>query len=289
MTEKELTNMWTVRFAVTLLSLAFALGPVPSQIDAQTIPAQPFFIASDRLQLLPIDHSLKVAEPNDIPVRISNANVKSIDVSWGIYRPGSKSPEYANVAKSVEFSLLPGTSIVHFTPSMIGKLRIGIIVNFLDGGFARRDEDVEAILPDRPPEKFIFQENGYRTTWNKNRTIAIVDSTVWLDMVAFYSGFDKPIHLPATDIAFNVLNYPGAEPLQLDTATGIIKPIAAGRALVQADFAGLTTFTCVIVFSSVPGGPNQDCNDLLPPGKSMPPSEPMGAPPQVRAAPSTNR
>jgi hypothetical protein len=269
-----------------LLALAFALGPALSPLDAQTTP----FIANDRLQLLPIDHSLKVAEPNEIAFRIGNPNVKSIIINWGIYRPGLKDPQFADEAKSAEYNLLPGTSIIHFTPSVIGKLKIVIIVAFLDGGVARKDEDVETVLPDRPPEKFIFQENGYRTTWNKNRTTAIVDQTVWLDTVVFYPGFDKPIRLPATDIVFHVLNYPGREPLQLDSATGIIKPLNAGRALVQADFAGLTTFTCVIVFSSGPGGPNQNCNDLLPPGKSMPPEEPLSAPPQVRAVrPSPSR
>jgi hypothetical protein len=282
----QLTNMLTVRFARTLLPLAFALGPVLIPLEAQTTP----FIANDRLQLLPIDHSLKVAEQNEIPLRISNPNVKTVVIDWGIYRPGSRSPD-AQESKSAEYDLLPGTSIVHFTPSVIGKLRLGILVFFQDGGFARKDEDVETVLPDRPPEKFIFQKDGHPwSTWNQNRTIAIVDHTVWLDMVAFYPGFDGRIHLPATDIAFHVLNYPGKEPLQLDSATGIIKPVAAGRALVQADFAGLTTFTCVIVFSSGPGGPNQDCNDLLPPGKSMPPEEPLGSFPRVKAVqPSTSR
>ena len=280
----ELTNMLTVRFTRILLALAFSLGPVLSPLHAQTTP----FIANDRLQLLPIDHSLKVAEQNEIPLRISNPNVKTVVIDWGIYRPGSRSPD-AQESKSAEYSLLPGTSIVHFTPSVIGKLRLGILVFFQDGGFARKDEDVETVLPDRPPEKLIFQKDR-RTTWNQNRTIATVDQTVWLDMVAFYPGFDGRIHLPATDIAFRVLNYPGKEPLQLDSATGIIKPLAAGRALVQADFAGLTTFTCVIVFSSGPGGPHQDCNDLLPPGKSMPPEEPLGSFPRVREVrPSTSR
>ena len=283
----ELTNMLTVRFTRTLLALAFSLSPVFSPLDAQTTP----FIANDRLQLLPIDHSLKVAEPNEIPVRISNPNVKSIIVEWGIYRPGSTSPVYPNEAKSAEYSLLPGTSIVHFTPSVIGKLKIVIMVDFLDGKFARKEEDVETVLPDRPPEKLIFQKsNSSWNTWNANRMYATVGDTVWLNTVVYYPPFDKPIRLPATDIAFHVLNYPGREPLQLDSATGIIKPFAAGRALVQADFAGLTTFTCVIVFSSGPGGPNQDCNDLLPPGKSLPPEEPLGSPPRVRALrPSTSR
>jgi hypothetical protein len=283
----EGTNMLTVRFARTLLALGLGLGPILSPLDAQTTP----FMANDRLQLLPIDHSLKVAEPNEIPLRIGNPNVKSIIIDWRIYgRSGWTSPEYANEARSAEYSLLPGTSIVRFTPSAIGKLSISITVSFLDGGVARKDEDVETVLPDRPPEGLIFQESGRPwSKWNKNQTVAIVDHTAWLDMVAFYPGFDGRIHLPDTDIAFQVLNYPGRVPFQLDPATGIIKPVAAGRALVQADFAGLTTFTCVIVFSSGPGGPHQDCNDLLPPGKSMPPSEPLSPPPIVRARPSTSR
>ena len=282
----DLTNMPIVRFARTLLALAFALSPALRPLAAQTAPFQ----ANDRFQLLPIDHSLKVAEPNEIPFRINNPNVKSIIVDWGIYRPGLKNPEYANEAKSAEYNLLPGTSIIHFTPSVIGKLRINIQVVFLDGGIARKDEDVETVLPDRPPEKLIFQSAQSLSKWNENQTVAIVDQTRWLNLVAFYLGFDKPIRLPATDIAFHVLNYPGKEPFQLDSATGIFKPVTAGRALIQADFAGLTTFTCVIVFSSGPGGPNQNCNDLLPPGKSMPPSEPMSPPPQVRVfRPSTSR
>jgi hypothetical protein len=274
----ELTNMLTVRFTRTLLALTFSLGSVISALHAQTTP----FAANDRLQLLPIDHSLKVAEPNEIPLRITNPNVKSIIIDWGIYRPGWTSPEYAQEAKNAEYSLLPGTSIVHFTPSVIGKLKIIITVFFLDGGFARKDEDVETVLPDRPPEKLIFQKNT-GSTWNKNVTYAIVDQTMWLITVVYYPGFDKPIHLPATDIAFRVLNDPGKDPLQLDSTTGIIKPVASGRALVQADFAGLSTFICIRAFTSNPGGPWDDCHDLLPPGKSLPPSEPLGSPPQVRA------
>jgi len=285
--------MLTVRFARTLLALALALGPVLSPLDAQTTPSQPF-MANDRLQLLPIDHGLKVAQPNEIPLRISDPNVKSIIVNWGIYRPGWTRPEYAQEQKSPEYSLLPGAngaSIIHFTPSVIGKLSIGILVFFQDGGFARKDEDVETVLPDRPPEKLIFQESGQPwSIWNNNLTVAIVDHTVWLDMVAFYPGFDGRIHLPARDISFQVLNDPGREPLQLDSATGIIKPLAAGRALVQADFAGLTTFTCIRVFSSGVGGPRDDCHDLLPPGKSLPLQEPLSPAPKVTVAtPSTSR
>jgi hypothetical protein len=233
---------------------------------------------------------LKVAEPNEIPFRITNPNVKSIIVDWRIYRPGLKSPEYANEAKSAEYSLLPGTSIIHFTPSVIGKLRIVIMVDFLDGGVARKDEDVETVLPDRPPEKFIFQKTS-QGTWNENVTYAIVDQTVWLDTAVYYPGFDKPIRLPATDIAFRVLNDPGREPLQLDSTTGIIKPVASGRALIQADFAGLTTFICIRVFTSNPGGAWDDCHDLLPPGKSLPPQEPLSTPPGpvVRVPPRTSR
>jgi hypothetical protein len=281
----EQTNMLTVRFAVTLFALAFALGPVLSPVHAQTTP----FIANDRVQLLPIDHSLKVAEPNEIPLRISNPNVKAMIIDWGFYRPGRTSPEYANEARSAEYSLLPGTSLVHFTPSVIGKLRIDITVSFLDGGVAHKNEDVETVLPDRLPEKLIFQKNSYRSTWNENVKWAIVGQTVWLITVVYYPGFDKPIRLPATDIAFRVLNDPKMEPLQVDSATGTIKPVAPGRALVQADFAGLTTFTCIRAFTSNPGGPWDDCHDLLPPGKSLPPQEPLGSPPIVRAHPSTSR
>jgi hypothetical protein len=171
---------------------------------------------------------------------------------------------------------------------VIGKLKIVIMVDFLDGKFARKEEDVETVLPDRPPEKLIFHDHT-GSTWNKNAMYAIVDQTVWLDTVVYYPGFDKPIRLPATDIAFRVLNDPGREPLQLDLATGIIKPVASGRALVQADFAGLTTFICIRVFTSNPGGPWDDCHDLLPPGKSLPPQAPLGFPPVVRARPSTSR
>ena len=217
-------------------------------------------------------------------------NVKSIIVDWGIYRPDLiRRPEYANEARSAEYSLLPGTSLVHFTPSVIGKLSISIMVNFEDGKFARKNEDVETVLPDRVPEKLIFQQNT-GSTWNQNVIYAIVDQTVWLNTVVYYPHFDKPIRLPATNIAFRVLNDPGREPLQLDSATGIIKPVASGRALVQADFAGLTTFICVRVFTSNPGGPWDDCHDLLPPGKSLPPQEPLSPFPQVRVfRPSTSR
>jgi hypothetical protein len=284
----ELTNMLTVRFARTLLALVFALGPVLSPLDAQTTSSQTF-IADDRIQLLPIDHSLKVAEPNEIPIHISYPNVKSIIIDWGIYPPGWTSPQYANEARSAEYTLLPGTSIIRFTPSVVGKLSISIMVNFEDGKFARKDEDVETVLPDRLPEKLIFQKNSYRSTWNENVKWAIVGQTVWLITVVYYPGFDKPIRLPATDIAFRVLNDPKMEPLQVDSATGTIKPVAPGRALVQADFAGLTTFTCIRAFTSNPGGPWDDCHDLLPPGKSMPPQEPLGSPPIVRARPSTSR
>jgi hypothetical protein len=288
MMSNELTNMLSLRFARILLALAFALGPALSSISAQTTP----FIANDRVQLLPIDHSLKVAEPNEIPLRVSNPNVKSVVVNWGVYKRGILRPESAWEPKSPEYSLLPsvtGASFIHFTPTEIGKLNISILVFFQDGGFARKDEDVEAVLPDRSPEKLIFPKNT-RSTWNANWMYAIVDHAVWLDTVVYYPGFDQPIHLPATDIVFHVLNEPGREPLQLDSSTGTIKPVAAGRALVQADFAGLTTFVCVRVFASNPGGPWDDCHDLLPPGESLPPEEPLSAPPRVRAVgPSTSR
>ncbi len=230
-------------------------------------------MANDRLQLLPIAQKLKVAEPNDIPLRISDSNVKTIVVDWGIYRPGSSIPEFSHDPRGADYKLLPGpdgTSVLHFTPSVLGKLKLSVLVFFQDGKLARKEEDVEAVLPDRSPENFFIQDQP-NYSWNRNRMYATLGDTDWLPTVAYYSGFPKPIRLPATDVVFHVLNDPGYEPLQLDPATGQIKAVTTGRALVQADFAGLTTFTCVLVFQSTGGGSGDDCHDLLPPGKSLPP------------------
>jgi hypothetical protein len=246
-------------------------------------------LADDRLQLLPIAQKLKVAEPNDIPLRISDPNVKTIVVDWGIYSPGSSIPEWNHEYESSEYKLLPspdGTFVIHFTPSVVGKLNLRVLVFFEDGKLARKSEDVETVLPDRSPEAFFIQDQPNRR-FNENRMYATVGDTQWLSTVAYYSGFEQPIRLRAADVVFHVLNDPRYDPLQLDPATGKIKSVNTGRALVQADFGGLTTFTCILVFGSRAGGSSDDCRDLLPPGKSLPP-QPKFTPPLIKTVPPSN-
>lgn len=268
------------------------LSALTTGLHAQILSPQPF-VGNDRLQLLPIAHKLKVAEPNDIPLRISDSNVKTVLVHWGTYPPSSRIP-VSDQERSPEYKLTPGpdgTSVIHFTPSVLGRLNLSILVFFQDGGFAQKAEDVEVVLPDRSPENFIIQDQSSHP-WNRNRMYATVGDTGWLPTVAYYSGFARPIRLPAADVVFHVLNDPGSEPLQLDSATGQIKSVTTGRALVQADFGGFTTFTCVLIFQSAGGGSGDDCHDLLPPGKSLPP-QPNFSPPKVviplRNSPSTNQ
>jgi hypothetical protein len=279
------SKMWSTRFRELLLVSVLTFC-AHNLLHAQALPPQPF-VASDRLQLFPITHPLKIAEPNDIPLHINDPNVKSIIVDWGIYLPGAKTAVSSQEARGPKYSLLHGpggTSFIQFAPSVLGKLSLGIIVFFQDGGIARKNEDVETVLPSRPPEKFIIQQN-HGNPWNTNRMYATVNRSTWLNTVAYYPGFDKPIQLPAANIVFHVLNDAGREPLQLDPTTGTIKPVNAGRALVQADFAGLTTFTCILVFPSAGGGSVDDCHDLLPQGKSFP-SQPEFSPPKIRTRPS---
>lgn len=281
----------TKRLGLTITVLAFcpALG-----LYAQNSSTQPF-AADDRLQLIPLAQKLKVAEPNDIPLRLSDSNVKTIVVDWRIYQPGSPIPVPDQEPESSEYKLLSGpdgTSLIHVTPSVLGRLNLGILVVFEDGGIARKSEDVEAVLPDRNPENFFIQDQPHRR-FNRNRMYATVGDTHWLPAVAYYPDFPEPIRLPATDVVFHVLNDPGYEPLHLDPATGKITAVTTGRALVQADFGGLTTFTCVLVFQSAGGGSSDDCHDLLPPGKSLPP-QPKFTPPLIKVtplktSPSTNQ
>jgi hypothetical protein len=271
------------------LVMVVALSPAVSLLQAQA-QAPDHFTANDRLRLLPITHSFTVAEPNSIPLQVTDPHVKSVFVDWGTYPPGSTISVDAHESNTPAFSLLPGphgTSIIQFTPSVLGKLNLGVIVFFEDGGIASKDEDVEAILPTRLPEKFIFQRSADQS-WNTNSMYATVGRNVGLDAAAYYSGFAKPVHVPPASVVFHVLNEPGSKPLQLDPATGIIKPIAPGRALIQADFAGLITFTCIHVFPSTGGGTADDCHDLLPSGKSLPP-QPKFTPPTIRVSgPSTS-
>jgi hypothetical protein len=165
-----------------------------------------------------------------------------------------------------------GGASVRVTPLRLGKLQLTLFVSFEDGGFERKTIDVQVGQSEQQAEKLMITLGGdYRDTPVVYLDLSEAHKTKHIAPAAIYKNVTNPVLLNASDVTFKLINSPGAA-AEIDPSTGIVTARYVGQALLETSFAGVSTLTCIDVMNDVRLGPRSRCEELLPPGRSLPPS-----------------
>jgi TonB family protein len=282
-----------IRTRVLLKSLKLAVGLLICSAGViSTSWSQPplAHMVVGRVQIPAVTEPLKLAEPNPISLQSNGQKVTSVMAGWGYYNAGG----FVEYPFNENDDILPvsydssGSASVSVTPRRLGKTQLTLFVSFADGGVERTRINVQVVQPQRQPEKLVITFGGgdnRRDTPVLSPDLSEAHRTIDVFAAAIYKNLTNPVPLKASDVSFKLINSPGAA-AEIDPSTGIVTARHVGQALLETSFGGVSTLTCIDVMNDVRMGPRSRCEELLPPGRRLPPSgmelDPT-PPPQVRA------
>jgi hypothetical protein len=229
-------------------------------------------MVSGRVQIPTVTQPLKLAEPNQISIQTGGQKVTSVLAGWLYYVRNIPSPSGEDdIVLPVSYGS-NGVASVSVTPMKLGKVQLMLFVYFADGGFERKTIDVQVVQPERQPERLVIASGG---TYGTNRPVIYLDLSDEhrrrdVDPAAIYKNVTSPVPLNPSDVTFKWINSTGAA--EIDPSTGIITARNVGQALLETSFRGVSVLTCIDVMNNVQVGPRSRCEELLPPGRKLPPS-----------------
>jgi hypothetical protein len=227
-----------------------------------------------RVQIPTVTEPLKLAEPNPISLQSNGQKVTSVGARWAYYHGG-----VLVYPVNEDDDVLPvntdssDRAYVNVTPRKLGKAQLMLFVSFADGAVERKTMNVQVVKPQRPPENLVIASGGdYRV----DHPVIYLDLSDEkrkkdVDPAAIYKNVTNPVPLNASDVTFKWINSPGAV-AEIDPSTGIVTARHVGQALLETSFGGVSTLTCIDVMNDVRLGPRSRCEELLPPGRSLPKS-----------------
>jgi len=237
-------------------------------------PQEPHAVVG-RVHVPTVTQVLKLAEPNPIFIGVVGGSVRSVLSSWTYYVGNIPHPA------PDEDSVLPVSydssrgAFVSATPMKLDKAQLSLFVIFTDGGFERKTINVQVVQPERQPENLVIALPGRddrRNTPVLYMDLSEEDRTTHIFPAAIYKNVTRPVPLKASDVTFKLINSSGAA-AEIDPSTGIVTARYVGQALLETSFAGVSTLTCIDVMKDVRGGLRSRCEELLPPGRRLPPSD----------------
>jgi hypothetical protein len=213
-------------------------------------PTPRFFDAGDRMTAVIPDHPVELGQPVRISLKFTDPNVIGIgevqtegDHTFSNIRSGSAVGSGA--AKIVYDTGL--TKTMEVIPLATGKLKLGIMSSFADGGFAAQNYTLE-VAPSAKGLKHFFLNHG-------SPVLAIVledkpqDRQKWLAPEVAYQQLEYPIYLEnSNQIRFTALQ-PTATPVILLDANGMVHGLRPGKATIIGDFDGVEDKVVVTVYT----------------------------------------
>lgn len=213
------------------------------------------FIANERLDIVPPANPLNVAELNSLTLRVHGAKVARVECAHNCL---STQHLLRSIAPVLPFSSQPdGNITVQILPWQTGAVHYEISVFFKDGGVAHKafDTDVGFGLkqplginmscgndsyPDPNLPEFLFVQD--------QRFPAPARDVPRIN--ACYEGAGSFVEIPANLITYRVLSDREPSAIAVDSKTGMLTPLRFGEAVLEREFHGLKTDTCVAVLQS---------------------------------------
>ena len=219
---------------------------------------------------------LRLAEDSDIRLQLRARGLTSVRISQSQH--GVNTLLYFDVPESYSTAPLiyqaDGSAVIHVIPLRLGEVWFVIRGSFPNGDFFVKRVKVEVEPPARAPlEVFAAEAAGQNSTHRILLYLQNQPGQKFLRVHAIYDGVKEPIPIDARAVMYKVRTNDDPTPVELDQATGLLKPIHVGHAIVESTFAGQETLTCVVVdqrFDQMTAvGERSNCEELLHPGEKL--------------------
>jgi hypothetical protein len=233
------------------------------------------FLAEGRVEVLAPAQPLKLAEENEIALRIHAPGLTRVSIEQAniTYVPRERA-----VFDNSAYALLPvlhrddGSTYIKVTPRFLGQLILRLKAFFPDGGLTKTDTIVTVEPPERVPTNLVVGQIGEPTTNLRKIWVYLKPDTdkYALTVGVFYEGLKDQIRIDGSYVSFKIRTKDEASIIELDKY-GSIKPLQLGEAVVETTFGGWTNLTCVLVENEYHPqvGPTSNCQSLLLPGEKL--------------------
>ncbi|WP_263416047.1 hypothetical protein [Terriglobus albidus] len=261
--------------------MAIAPDSSSSNIASQAASAKrPLpFSAPGRLDVIAPQHSLRLAEENEITLRPRVAGLTEVETLQVQYIPDRMASQPRAVFPKEGWAILPllyhsdGSASIRVIPRSLGRLALRITARFPDGGETESEIAFDVRLTEQSPEKIVVgswfdptREASWEFTYLDPKEL-----TRGLAISASYKDVKGEFNIDPSFASFHVRPENNARPaIDIDGTKGAIKPLHVGEALVETSFGGWTSLTCVIVKDHNDSNfRNQGCKSLLRPGEEI--------------------
>jgi len=210
------------------------------------------FIADDRLEIVPPTHPFNVAEFNTVTLKTHGAKVARVGCSQHCLPISNSS---GTDVPTLGFQEQPdGNNVVQIFPWESGSVHYDLAVYFVDGGVARKTLDTNVGFGSKNP-RGINLSCGSDSYPDPNLPIFLflpdtklqAPATPWIN--ACYEGVKSSVQLPTNLITSRILGDDENPVVTVNPTTGLLTPLRTGEALLEREFRGLKTNTCVVVLS----------------------------------------
>lgn len=246
-----------------MLAFVSCRTSAPAQTAASAAP--PFrFGRGSLIQIVAPSTPLKLVEKAEISLILHDKGLTSLAVSqrryldpehkiydaYGIYGGDQTLPVHYRP---------DGSGYIEVIPLRLGEIELSLSGSFPDRAFDQNSIFVQVEPSQRKPEALVAASMGAP---DSDRDILrldlhdspIVDSWVqdpkrraYLFPAAYYLDFPVPIELDRSFVHFAVKQPEDAPVIDFDPATGGMRPLRVGAAMVETSFGGLTKRTCILV------------------------------------------
>jgi len=226
------------------------------------------FLTDERLEIPPPEHPLNVAEFNAVTLKIRGAKVARVDCNHNCL-PVNASTRFPETLAFQEQQ--DGRVVVRIFPWEPGSVHYDFSVYFVDGGVAHKTLVADVGFGSKQPRGINLScgSDSYGDP-NMPEYLSVPkpgqpvfsQSHFWID--ACYQGIKSLVLLPPNLVTYRVLSESNESVVTVDSSTGRLTPLHPGTALLQREFHGLKTETCVIVLppGDRPEDHKTDCGAL---------------------------
>jgi hypothetical protein len=218
---------------------------------------------------------LKLGEENEVAILLNGYKANKIYARFD-YLDDDGNPSSSSVESETAITYHPASNAdVKVVPERLGKAKLHLDVRFEDGAVQAEVLEIETVLSDDRPEKFLVARGGAgRTFGTIYLGISGGSNHLVLGPMAVFPGANRAAPIPASYVRFTMFAADGSNPpISLDESSGKITALHIGHALVESTFDGFSELTCVDVMENASdGGDRTNCHELVPAGMTPPES-----------------
>jgi hypothetical protein len=255
-----------------------ALLPAIQQEEGYEKLMRHVFPSPGRVDVIAPSKELKLAEENEVSLQIHAPGLTRLEVMQVQYAPWDTHPHRAPDFPKGGWAMLPvlhhadGSAYVKVIPRALGQVVLKITARFPDGGETQTEAEITVAPPNRSPDKFIVGEPGLKRSTPRMVLYLKPEPRLRVPAIqAAYGSEGEWIQINPAFVSFKIRTANDAPIIELDSTTGLIKPLQKGEALLETTFQGWSNPTCILVEDEI--NPNKHlplgCNSLLQPGEKL--------------------